>query len=211
MADESAVRIAIDLLQVPSRVRMIREAPLPDGMELLLRIAAGERAALEQAKLVTGRPAVVIGQAAAFFIEQILLSADADSYRVLGSCSDTPSGDLRRNMALLARWLHPDVIDNADRSLFAGRVTHAWDNLKTPQRRAAYDYDKAMGVSQHERGRPTSSTRSDTASVGLKMRSNNGRASNKVGNTVGSRDIHRPEQTGLMRRAVLRLFGWARP
>jgi hypothetical protein len=46
-------------------------------------------------------------------------------------------------MALLLRWLHPDVAGGTERSVFAGRITAAWDDLKTPERRA--DYDRAMG------------------------------------------------------------------
>jgi curved DNA-binding protein CbpA len=41
------------------------------------------------------------------------------------------------------RWLHPDVAASAERSIFAGRITAAWEDLKTPERRAGYD--QAMG------------------------------------------------------------------
>ena len=81
--------------------------------------------------------------AAAFYIEQILLAPESDSYRVLGGGPQTSSGDLRRNMALLLKWLHPDMerngSGNSARSMFAGRVTLAWEDLKTAERRAAYD------------------------------------------------------------------------
>ena len=79
--------------------------------------------------------------AAAFFIEQILLAPGADSYRVLGGNAQASNSDLRRNMALLLRWLHPDMEHNGtgDRSVFAARITLAWEDLKTAERRAAYD------------------------------------------------------------------------
>src|SRR5262249_3277092 len=43
------------------------------------------------------------------------------------------------NVALLMRWLHPDLEPSGERSIFISRVTAAWNDLKTPQRRAAYD------------------------------------------------------------------------
>ena len=87
--------------------------------------------------------------AAAFFIEQILFAPDADSYRVLGANSQANAAELRRNVALLLKWLHPDVDQSGDRSVFVGRVTTAWNNIKTPERRAAYD-----DLSRHRTGRP---------------------------------------------------------
>ena len=45
-------------------------------------------------------------------------------------------------MALLLRWLHPDIVHNGDRSIFVGRVTGAWESLKTRERRARYDLDR---------------------------------------------------------------------
>lgn len=139
MREGAAIRLAIDLMQVPSRVRHAREGDLPDGMELLLRSAAGEVDALATASELTSRPSAVIRAAAAFFVEQILLCDDADSYRVLGARRDSPASELRRNMALLARCLHPDVAGLDSQSLFASRLTFAWNDLKTPEHRAEYD------------------------------------------------------------------------
>lgn len=140
MRDATAMRVAIDLLRIPSRVRMLRQAALPEGMDLLLHVAAGERTAVAEAIELTERTEAVLREAAEFFIEQILLAPEADSYRVLGAGRDATVADLRRNMALLLSWMHPDVALTVDRSMFAGRVTVAWDDLKTAERRAAYDH-----------------------------------------------------------------------
>ena len=58
-----------------------------------------------------------------FFIEQILFAPDADSYRVLGTAPQATPSELRRNVALLMRWLHPDLDPRGERSVFIGRVT----------------------------------------------------------------------------------------
>jgi hypothetical protein len=133
------IRVAIELLHVPSRVRIARAEPLPAGVDLLLRIAAGEAEAQRIAVASTGRPRELIRQAAIFFIVQVLLSPNSDSYRVLGTGSQASSGELRRNMALLIKWVHPDQDRGGQRSMFASRVIRAWDDLKTPKRRASYD------------------------------------------------------------------------
>jgi hypothetical protein len=139
MSERVALKTAIDLMHVPSQVRLVRSEPLPDGVLILLRIAAGDEEADQFAIDITGRSMETVQRAATFFIEQILFAPEADSYRVLGAGPQASAGELRRNVALLLKWLHPDVDHGSERSVFVGRVTAAWNNVKTPDRRAAYD------------------------------------------------------------------------
>ena len=139
MREQAALRVALDLLHLPTQIRHAREAPLPDGITELLRIATGDMQAIRNATTATGRQQDDVTQAAAFFIEQVLLAHDADSYRALGLNPDADSSELRRNMTLIMKYLHPDLDKNADRSMFITRVTSAWNDLKTPQKRAEYD------------------------------------------------------------------------
>jgi hypothetical protein len=134
-----AVKVALELIHVPSRVRHVRSEPLPEGVATILSIAAGDEIALAKTAEALARPPELVHAAAAFFIEQILLGVGADSYRILGGDANSSVNELRRNMALLLRWLHPDVDRGGTRSLFAGRVTAAWEDVKTPARRTAYD------------------------------------------------------------------------
>lgn len=142
MGDWAALRLALDLHQVPWRVRLVREQPLPAGMLALLNVAAGEVDAEAAAAERLGRPGEAVRQAATFFIEQILLAPGADSYRVLGAGPAATSAELRRNMALLMRWLHPDVAREGEQAVFAARIAEAWNALKTPERRTAYDQER---------------------------------------------------------------------
>ena len=153
MDHAATVMLAIDLFHVPSQVRLMRSAPLPDGVSNLLHIAAGDEALTGQASDATGRPRERVREAAAFFIEQMLLHPEADSYRVLGVRSDASSDELRRNMALLVRWLHPDLDPQGQRSVFAHRVTRAWNDLKTDERRSAYDRSRRMTLAQESLSR----------------------------------------------------------
>lgn len=152
-----AVSAAVDLLRSPARIRLARAAPLPEGIEILLQIVAGEAAATVAAAEALGRDEDTVRRAAEFFVEQILLDPAADNYRVLGSGPDTAPPDLRRNMALLLRWLHPDIGENSVRSVYAGRVTAAWERLKTAERRQAY------GEELRERARVAMARRAERA------------------------------------------------
>jgi DnaJ domain len=158
MGDAMALRTAIDCMQIPSRVRIARSEPLPAGIHMLLCIAAGEEEAESAAIASTGRSRDVIQNAAGFFIEQVLFCPNADSYRVLGATSEATNAELRRNMALLMRWLHPDMDPEGRRSMFANRVTVAWNDLKTAERRATYDRGKRSLPAKPSRAKSTRSS-----------------------------------------------------
>lgn len=186
MENPAALRQAIEILYVPSQVRLIKSGTLPEGVGLLLRIAAGEAAAETEAQNLVDRPPEVVSKAATFFIEQILLHPDADNYRILGAGPQASTHELRHNMALLLKWLHPDVDRNAERSVLATRVTMAWDTLKSPERRAAYD--AKLGSSRR--------------------RSRNGaRYSIGIHKTLAAHDRHNADRADLLRRGLSMLLG----
>ena len=188
-----ALRLAIDLLHVPSRVRQVRLDPLPEGVTFLLRIAANDSTAMREATRTTDRPEEVIRNAAEFFIEQILLEAQSDSYRVLGSTPKATPSELRHNMAFLIKWLHPDSANDGPRSVFVNRVTTAWDDLKTAERRAAYDRAKQTlrQKSRPNHRRPKRPRRNPRKPVSIR--------STEIQNRYG-----------LLRRAILFLLGGLR-
>lgn len=134
-----ALKIAVELMHVPSQVRFFRTEPLPDGVPMVLRIAADDDEAVCAAAASTDMPREFVQQAAVFFIEQILFAPDADSYRVLGASQTATAAELRHNVALLLKWLHPDRDSVGTQSTFIRKVTEAWNNVKTPERRAIYE------------------------------------------------------------------------
>ena len=148
MTTHSTIWMAIDLRRAPSNVKRVRAAPLPKDVSKLLAIAAGDEAALTEAKKGTSRSERSLREAAGFYIEQILLHPDADHYRVLGSQSKASNAELRRNMALLIRWLHPDHKNGSERTVFTARVTRAWNELKNEDRRTAYDLTRRRELSK---------------------------------------------------------------
>ena len=198
----AALKLAVDLMHFPSQVRRMRSAPLPDGVVMLLRIAADDEEAICQESEWTGQSRATVSEAAAFFIEQILLYPGADSYRVLGANQGASNAELRHNMTLLLRWLHPDLNRQDGRSVFVGRVTRAWNDLKTQERRAAYDrkqqaalVDKSL---RRKKGARLSKTRG--SKQGLQR------------GVVASRQSlysYPAERGGFLYRAILLLFGRA--
>jgi DnaJ-domain-containing protein 1 len=144
MTERTALKAALSVLHLPASVRRVRSEPLPPGIEAVLKIAAGDEEAEAEAARLTERPRAVVREAAIFYIEQVLLCPGADSYRVLGATPSASAQELRRHMALLLSWLHPDKTPS--RAAFAARVTGAWNDLRSPDRRAAYD--AALNISQ---------------------------------------------------------------
>jgi hypothetical protein len=194
----AALRIALDLVRVPWRVRVLKTEKLPSGVPLLLRIAAGDREAEEKAVAMADKPLDAVREAATFFIEQILLCPEADSYRVFGAAPDADIGELRRNMALLTRWLHPDMDRQGERAVFVGRVTKAWNDLKTPERRAAYDDRKRQQ-------RAVSSANGDARRVRRHLQDDL-----RPWSAAVQYDALGRERTGFLRRALSFLLGGAR-
>jgi len=140
MYDATAIKAALQLLHMPANVRFVREASLPQGMMAVLQVASGDPDAMAAAQEATGRDPETLGSAARFFIEQVLWHPRADHFRLLGADPGASSAQLKRNMALLMTWLHPDsATPSAHHAAYIARITAAWNDLKTPEKRQAYE------------------------------------------------------------------------
>jgi hypothetical protein len=135
----AALKTAIALVHLPSLGRSLKSEPLPPGIELLLRVAAGDESVTAEAVKHLSRSSDTVKRACAFYIEQILLCPTSNNYRVLGTEPHCTAAELRANMGQLLKWVHPDASVLPDRAQLALRVTEAWNSLKTPERRALYD------------------------------------------------------------------------
>lgn len=101
--------------------------------------ASGSAARLESAANTLSMPAEDVLQAARFYVQEILLHADADPYRVLGVEADADHARIKRHYRALQQWLHPDRLANSPESIYSARVNQAWDQLRTPARRKMFD------------------------------------------------------------------------
>ena len=140
-AKGSALEWALALLRAPGERQGLRQRPLPaDGMDVLLGIAAGTMPdqLVEQAwRFGESEPDVL--EAARFYAREVLFHPQADAYRTLGVAPDASAQRIKAHYRLLQLWLHPDRARSEDDALFATRVNGAWNQLRTPERRQAYD------------------------------------------------------------------------
>jgi hypothetical protein len=152
-----ALHAALAILSQPLLLRPARRSPLPKGITLLLEIAAGDPDAIREAQAATNSSEALLTEAAVFFTEQVILCRKNNSYRILGADSSASPSELRRHMALILRWLHPDAFagdgdgGHFDKTALASLVTGAWETIKTGDRRAAYDAALAIEAKSTQR------------------------------------------------------------
>ena len=135
----NAIQSALALFREPGRIADFRDRPLPSDVGQVIRVAAGEAAAIQAARESTEENAETLAEACIFYLQQMLFVANADSYRVLGMTSDATQQQLREHYRWLMRWLHPDRNPDGWEVVYADRVNAAWQDLKTTERRAEYD------------------------------------------------------------------------
>ncbi len=62
-----------------------------------------------------------------------------DYYEVLGVKRDADQEEIKRAYRKLARKYHPDVSTATDNAVRFNQIGEAWEVLKDPEKRAAYD------------------------------------------------------------------------
>jgi len=167
MAIPRGLVLALDLLRTPVLAEVMRHQPLLPSTELLvlIRIAGGCPETSREAVDCTGKSLQHIRDAVVLYLKQILLFPDADSYRVLGVDPQASHSTIREHLHWMMRWLHPDRNRNSWETVFACRVLSAWEDLKSSQRREAYDQlrrhrtNSVMPTGTQMRGQGTSRRR----------------------------------------------------
>lgn len=143
-ANGTALEWALALLRAPAERYRLRQRPLPPGVGELLAVAAN--VAPEEAELAAVRlreSVEMLREAARFYAREVLFHAEADPYRMLGVPDDASVEEIKTHHRLLQAWLHPDREQSGDDSVFAARINTAWNQLRSSERRAAYDAEQA--------------------------------------------------------------------
>jgi len=139
MARPAALYLALDLAGMPTLAGVMQRGSLPIGVIDVIKIAARCPETSRRAVSLTGESPEAIRDAAILYLQSTLFYPNADCYRVLGVARDAPPEEIRLHMRWLMKWLHPDRQPNDWEATFAERVAGAWDELKSPDRRARYD------------------------------------------------------------------------
>ena len=203
MDSVQAIKAALSLFHLPARLKAARAEPLPPGVDLLLRAASGDQDALSVACMASERSPDIVRYACVFYVEQVLFSPDSDHYRLLGTSSGASISELRRNMALLLTWLHPDKDVTGERTHLAMRVTAAWDTLRIREQRAAYDASLVRSAACDPDVQPRQ-RRSMSPQASAKMPKRNARFSPPSPEAARRRPVQ-SHQHGLIGRGLLYL------
>lgn len=133
MQQTEAIEAALEAYRHPQAVRGLKRAPLPAGMLTLIKLAAASPEEVE--KLVTEETArqLPLREAAAFYLQQLLISA-GDDYRQLGLAPGATLQDVKEHKRWLLKWLHPDRNRNRWESALFQRVVASAERLESALR-----------------------------------------------------------------------------
>ena len=145
------VEIAVAYHRQPLAYRHLRDGhtPLPHDFAALIPpfcVALTRRAQTRTARLAAISVAE-LQTAACRFLRDVLLVPGGDHYRCLGLTPAARPADIRAHYALLIRLCHPDHPDRlpaADDRMTA-RLNEAYQQLRQPSSRAAYDATRPAG------------------------------------------------------------------
>lgn len=144
-ANGTALEWALALLHAPAERYRLRQRPLPPGVGELLAVAANVAPEESETAAVRLRESAgTLREAARFYAREVLFHAEADAYRTLGVAADATVAEIKAHHRLLQAWLHPDREQSGDDSVFAARINTAWNHLRSSERRAAYDAERAL-------------------------------------------------------------------
>ena len=130
MGNRQAIDVALGMYRRPATVRATQDAPLPEGMLTVIRIAAGAAVEAEIISLDRARNAEEAREAAVFFLQQVLFRPQSTSYRLLGLAAGAKLPQVREHKRWLLKWLHPDRNHNKWESALFQRVVKAAEDLE---------------------------------------------------------------------------------
>jgi len=131
--------LMLGVFRSPARSSLLRTRELPDDMLEVIRVAAGDEAAIAAARTSTRLNDADLQVAASLLLHNMILFDGADSYRTLGVRHDADSPQIKMHYRWLVRWLHPDRNPDAMHTVFADRINRAWNSIRTDERRGNYD------------------------------------------------------------------------
>lgn len=153
MGNRQAIDVALGMYRRPTLVRATQEAPLPEGMLTVIRIAAGAEMEAGIISPDRARNAEEAREAAVFFLQLVLFRPQSTSYRLLGLAADANVEQVREHKRWLLKWLHPDRNHNKWESALFQRVAKAAEDLEQRLDGAAPAPAKVIAEPRRRRGR----------------------------------------------------------
>lgn len=126
---DDALTMAVRLYRSPGIARSIRRSPLPRGVILVIRVAAGCPISCAHAVAVTGIDEETIARIASLYLLVALFGQEADAQRTLGLAPGAPASEAQDHRNWLLKWLHPDRNRNQTLAGLSVRVLDAFARL----------------------------------------------------------------------------------
>ena len=139
------LQLVMDFQKSPSKYGDLTDPakPLPDDIDLLLEVAAGEVESSTINDDVAMKQSISqeLVSAAMYFIEHALFIPKGNHYRTLGVEGDADEEQIRKHFHLLLKILQLDREDKSDEwnTSYAMRINHAYSILRDPVKRRNYD------------------------------------------------------------------------
>lgn len=119
MPKGEAIAAVMELRRRPALARLLRQREIPQGIEEVIRIAAGSEVDTAHFVQQVGVSAEQLREACKSYLLQILFHPSADEYRLLGLQRTATLQQVGEHKRILLKWLHPDVNkDPWERALF---------------------------------------------------------------------------------------------
>ncbi len=140
-ADLLALALAFHRSPLRYQALLRTQMELPEGAEILLRIAGGDTRLAQTYCRTTGTDIGELIKAAEFFIEQVFFAPRATHYRILGLSPTATGEQVKEHYRLLMHLFHPDryTLQGTWADVHARRVNQAYNMLRKPERRRHYD------------------------------------------------------------------------
>lgn len=124
----AAIDQALLLQKQPALAAAFRQAALPDGMAVLIRLVSDEGGRRKDLAQLLDLDESILQSAATDYLLSVCLYPGSADLRALGLNPGADLGTAKEHHRLLLKWLHPDR--NPDNQPFAERVNQAWSALK---------------------------------------------------------------------------------
>jgi hypothetical protein len=145
MTAPALVLLALEFHRTPLRFGHLIDPrnPLPEGFGIWLVEAATTLAPARidaTAQSLQTEPEA-LREAFLFLLRQVLLTPQADHYRVLGLSKDCTPDAIKQHHGLLVRLCHPDRLSKGDQrwATLTARINGAYQVLRDPDARNRYD------------------------------------------------------------------------
>lgn len=149
----------------PQALHAMQQAPLPDGLASIIRLATDSGSLLDDAANELGMDSSVLQAAVSEYLIAICFFPGSNARRMLGLNEKSNPETAREHYRLLLKWLHPDK--NQQNKNYAERINQAWAVLKTLELSHATSSFAAVTSAQMHEPRQLPASRFPIFVVGL--------------------------------------------